>query len=567
MQEKNLNIIPSGDMPVIYASQYDKNRVIRFNLFEGEDEYTLAGTEIVKCNIRKNDEHIVVITPTIGANKYIDVYLTEQACACFGDNIGEITISSGEDNIIGTINFILKVERNPIQGGVTSASDIADLESQIEDIVHEVMTDDYYTRDEVDAKLDLKANASDVYTKSQVDTALGLKADKADTYTKSQVDTALASKADASSVYTKSEVDTALALKANASDVYTKTEVDEIIDDLYPVNTASGSIANFTTSLVRPLTVLSSTIVAQQAGTGTPSPQNVRSISGVSSVKFRHTEKSTVVANVVGEYVSENGVITQTSAAFPYKSVIARVEQGETYTYSVNGVATVIPVFAFFTSYPDIGMVSYNNERAVRGDATFIAPIDGFIFIRGNADFDEVNQMVSKGSTVTAYEDGNTFTIQLGQTVYGGVLDAKNGKLTITHELKKCVWSDGTNATNLGSNTRKIFELVSSGYAKYPPTDVSKEICDKAPYLVNFAQDSNHFYVNANNVVLFMPNDTPSTEEINVVFELATPVEIDITANNFTTFAGEQNIFSDCGEVTVGFKQGIQEYIDSKIGG
>ena len=30
---------------------------------------------------------------------------------------------------------------------------------------------------------------------------------------------------------------------------------------------------------------------------------------------------------------------------------------------------------------------------------------------------------------------------------------------------------------------------------------------------------------------------------------------------------GVNNIFADCGDISVSFKQGIQEYIDSKVGG
>ena len=66
----------------------------------------------------------------------------------------------------------------------------------------------------------------DIYTKQEVDALLDEKADKVDTYTKTETDTLLSAKADADSVYTKTETNNLLNGKADANDVYTKTEID-----------------------------------------------------------------------------------------------------------------------------------------------------------------------------------------------------------------------------------------------------------------------------------------------------------------------------------------------------
>ena len=261
MEQTNLNLIPQKDKPVINASQYDNGRVVRFNLKHGEDEFTLTGNEVISCNIRKVDGHIVTITPTVVADKtYVDVYLNEQANACFGDQIGELVITMS-DTVIGTCNFILRVEKSPMVGGVTSASDIDNLTTQITEIVVDVLGDNYYTKDETDSAiaaaiaevptfdpenyydksdvntlLSAKADSTSVYTKSETNDLLSAKADSSSVYTKSETNDLLSAKANASDVYTKSEVDTSLSLKANAADVYTKTEVDNKIDYMYPLN-------------------------------------------------------------------------------------------------------------------------------------------------------------------------------------------------------------------------------------------------------------------------------------------------------------------------------------------
>ena len=177
MQIINIDIIPQKVKPVVNLSQYDNNRCVRFALFEDGEEYTLAGTEIVEVSVRKIDGNICVITPEIGNHNYIDVYFTEQSTACHGESFGEISINSANDTKIGTCNFILNVEISPEFGGIVSQSEIDNLESQIEsmtsDVVSEVappiiaemvptiVGDQYYTKSQVQ---------ENYYNKTYIDT-------------------------------------------------------------------------------------------------------------------------------------------------------------------------------------------------------------------------------------------------------------------------------------------------------------------------------------------------------------------------------------------------------------
>lgn len=306
-----LNLIPKGEMPVFHASQFDTGRLITCELYRGEDAYSVPEGYTVELHCRKVDNNIVTMASTLINDNVVTFTSTEQLTACNGNNLCEVAILD-EGYRIGTLNFILEVEIDPLKGGITSTSEIHNLESQIEEITTEIVGENYYNKSEVDTLLDAKADASDVYTKSEVDTALNLKADKSTTYTKSQVDTALALKADAATTYTKSQVDSALALKANSADLATvattgdyddlinkptipdaqvqsdyaqadNTKVDYIknkpdIDTMIaaallavmPVGTASGSTATFDTEIAAPLVNVSCDIVAT-GGNGTPS--------------------------------------------------------------------------------------------------------------------------------------------------------------------------------------------------------------------------------------------------------------------------------------------------------
>jgi hypothetical protein len=81
--------------------------------------------------------------------------------------------------------------------------------------------------------------------------------------------------------------------KTHAEDLATlssaESYTDEAIVDILPTETASGSVANFETSLALPLVECKAQIVPIQEGTGDPSPSNVRPISGWTACTISHS--------------------------------------------------------------------------------------------------------------------------------------------------------------------------------------------------------------------------------------------------------------------------------------
>ena len=134
MEAVNLNIIPGKAWPVCHASQFDIGRTIRFNLFEGTAEVTLDGTETITVNVKKPDGNVVTAAVTNTSSNYVEVVTTEQMTACDGANLAELKIEKGAD-VIGTLNFILDVEVDPLKNGIESESAIHNLEQQIADAV------------------------------------------------------------------------------------------------------------------------------------------------------------------------------------------------------------------------------------------------------------------------------------------------------------------------------------------------------------------------------------------------------------------------------------------------
>lgn len=142
MESFNLNIIPGKDRPVCHASQYDIGRTIHVNLFEGFSVFTLDGTETISISVRKPDGNVVTESVTNTSDSYVEFDTTEQMTACHGSNLCELKLEKGAD-VIGTMNFILDVEQDPLEGGVQSASEIYNLQSQVAGMVATEVADQY----------------------------------------------------------------------------------------------------------------------------------------------------------------------------------------------------------------------------------------------------------------------------------------------------------------------------------------------------------------------------------------------------------------------------------------
>lgn len=134
MESFNLNIIPGKDRPVCHASQYDIGRTIHINLFEGFNVFTLDGTEVISISVRKPDGNVVTESVTNTSDSYVEFVTTEQMTACHGSNLCELKLEKGAD-VIGTMNFILEVEQDPLEGGIASQSEIDNLATQVAAIV------------------------------------------------------------------------------------------------------------------------------------------------------------------------------------------------------------------------------------------------------------------------------------------------------------------------------------------------------------------------------------------------------------------------------------------------
>lgn len=140
MERITLNIIPKGITPVCHASQFDIGRVIRCDIMDDLQGYVFSD-ETVELRVRKPDDNVVTASvDVVSGDTFVLIETTEQMTACDGVNKCELRIMKG-DVRIGSLNFDMKVEVDPLKDGIESETEIHNLETQIRDIDEEIVPD------------------------------------------------------------------------------------------------------------------------------------------------------------------------------------------------------------------------------------------------------------------------------------------------------------------------------------------------------------------------------------------------------------------------------------------
>lgn len=119
-QTKNINITP-GQMPtqVVHVSQNDVGREIIFNIKDAEGWYDLTGCTVALAGIKPSGLGYTVAGTVSGHQ--VTIVTTKQMTDEYGSIASELKIASG-NNIIGTANIILAVERDPHPDHTTDGS-------------------------------------------------------------------------------------------------------------------------------------------------------------------------------------------------------------------------------------------------------------------------------------------------------------------------------------------------------------------------------------------------------------------------------------------------------------
>lgn len=133
-------------------------------------------------------------------------------------------------------------------------------------------------------------------------------------------------------------------------------------------------------------------------------------------------------------------------------------------------------------------------------------------------------------------------------TVYGGTLDVANGVLTVNHAFTSKKWSEFTLINTGTGTTQKRYYTGNDKLGKRETI-----ICNLASYAANYNTDTVLVSMSSggNAVYVRLPNDTDADTVVEVCYELITPIEYTLTAQELTLLLGENNVWADTGDVSV----------------
>lgn len=296
------------------------------------------------------------------------------------------------------------------------------------------------------------------------------------------------------------------------------TDMDGKIAASLITNTASGAIASFSDGADGvPVEDLVIDIEPVQSGSGDPSPDNVRPISGWTGANVVRTGKNLLdfdTWNFSYDTMWKGGATWNDEN--PTGSFVLKAG---TYTIASDTNLTQITVA---NSNGRVGNIfnassltfTLNKDEAV---AVRLYKVDAGTSPKSL--FATYNIRMCVGSTATPYEPytGNTYSVDWTDeagTVYGGTLDVTTGVLTAT-------WGN---------------------IASYDGETLPGEwISDRDVYA----------------------EGTTPTTGAQVVYELATHVTYQFTPQEVTTLLGQNNIWADTGDTTVDYRANTKLYIEN----
>ena len=318
-----------------------------------------------------------------------------------------------------------------------------------------------------------------------------------------------------------------------------------------------------------------------QAGSGEPSPSNIRPISGHTGAKLTR----------VGKNLLPNTATTKT-------------ENGVTFTINSDGSVTVNGT-ATATAFCAIGSVDFKANtkyvltagKSVSGayvkiDTVNIIASSGIAEYTPSADATySVTLRIGGGTTWTnvtfypmirlasvtdaTYEpyQGETFSASFDQTVYGGTLDWNTGVLTVDRAVESLTSSKVNSVTDAGTSTQMFVvginnasfdghtindAPVSSHYKGVKwysnPWNVNNSISYYSQYNLR-VRDSR--FGSISDYDAYIDAQSAAGTPVQICYKLKTPTTIQLTPAQLTALQGMNNIFCDAGETTVSGRKDI----------
>ena len=358
--------------------------------------------------------------------------------------------------------------------------------------------------------------------------------------------------------------------------------------------TESGSVVSIANARRRDAKSLSVALEPIQSGSGDPSPDNVRPISGFTGVNVQRTGKNifggeTMADTMVAAVGDSTKCAKGSDAVGDYVSVLASWAVHDTVffdKFKANTQYTVILKFKKSDNAKNTNLrIRYTDDSTTQILASFdvsAGEVYTLAFVSASSKSIKcIDGMYAAGTTYLYYDScgifegaltetdfvpyqGISITVQLGQTVYGGTVDLCSGvgTLIVLHKTITA-WSG-------------VFGSTSYGYAVYVSVSGSKHINDttKKYCVSNMFKPSTFGHSTASvgsyglgsgvqeTQTFILPSTITSRAEadawlaglstpLECTFPLATPITFQLTPNQLEMLERNNTLWADEGDISV----------------
>ena len=361
-------------------------------------------------------------------------------------------------------------------------------------------------------------------------------------------------------------------------------EFDRKIYAAFATDTATGSIASFPDGADSiPMKDVLVHIEPVQAGSGDPSPDNIRPITGWTEAKVTRTGRNLI--NIADFTLNRSNKRT-------LGMVLSNVQRPGSFTLSLrveNNTTTMNTVVAL----RDKQGADYNKTLALitipAGETGFFqttftlttVDIEYFYCYLSLSDNDDATITITDiqlelGSTATDYEpySGQTYDITFPSeagTVYGGTLDVTSGVLTVdrAYELldDASKWKTSASTTvdfdyQTNARDRKIYNNSYDGLTcSYAPVNKSDTL-----NTVRWTSNSEFkFGFRGLGLSLEQIKADAQAGKISILYDLATPITYQLTTQEITSLLGVNNLWADTGDSEVEYRANTELWVQRKI--
>ena len=171
------------------------------------------------------------------------------------------------------------------------------------------------------------------------------------------------------------------------------------------------------------------------------------------------------------------------------------------------------------------------------------------------------------------YQESNDLTISLGQTVYGGTIDVENGVLVVDRGYFELDGSSDEqwekaeptseiyhrrfltkHLQSLGVTSNRVFDAISNEFKNSKAQDYDAQ---NGVFILRYVNNTNRIDITCDSITSVSDWETYlSNNPLQVCYELATPITVNLTPHTINLLKGVNNISTDGDKITLTYRDG-----------